>query len=662
MSVFDQQDLERCQERYQQYHDLSKELSAQIAKLASGFDYAYDEQKRIGLEKSIAEKKAQLQNYENDLKILKKQIDSLLERINSPKKNIFPEQKINNEESSDESREFSEFNQPQEKNSEHKEEEFNLASKVIQELQKQKNEKSEPSANKPKDVHAKSLIKDDEIKNTLLYTVTFFPQLSVEDFDQVVAFFLEVRTKEFISTSEIVDEQGKVQKIEKKEIKKLSELWQNFDNPTYKDELLSQCYIEPQQLPNSFQEVIDFTENYSYLRDEFIQLFKKSGFYLKDKFQKVQHLIFWRSEKVVANAILIAVNMALSDPNLYGQNFLLGIISGLGEYEEQKLLHTTLNSLASEQSFEQTIFNIKEQQRQSEGFKSLVCERLAALVYKMEENTDLKGISDNFLKQLMKPPINRYDVVLEICKYLRTTSEFNEIYWIKQILARGDAETKDKAYKFLLTLLKQGKYLIYERLKAIEEWLPNPSQNPHNYSTLNKYALQIFVEYSLEQTSNLNVESYGEYPFRHSLFYPLQYGEVEDKLDTLLNFLFCLYIDKTEKYHTEKLALSYIVDKDVNAMDLISFLIAQWYMILYGLKKDNTNPEVSKIFEQLLSKIIDKISPYLRKELIKSWIRYGKYLGNQSKISRKLQPEFLARYDLVKQLKEQFSLLEKSIA
>ena len=655
MAVFDQkelkQSLERHQERYNQVDKLSRELSEKITELERGLNYAYDEEKKINLNRSIAHEKAKHKSYEDELSSLAEKISSIRIELSQEK---------NNEESSDKDREFFKIDQSS-KNSEQKEEEFNPESKVIQELQKSQKQTNKTSENKTQDIHVQSLIKDDEIKNTVLYTVAFFPQLSVEDFDQVVAFLLEGQTKEFVSTSEIIDDEGKLQIIKEKEIKNLSELWRSPNTPTYKDELLSQCYIEPQQLTNSFEQVIDFTENYSYLRDEFLQLFKKSGFYSKDKFQKIQHFIFWRSKKVVANAIIIAVNMALSDPTIYRENFLLGIINRLSKYEEQKLVDTTLNSLASEQSFEQTIFNIKEQQQESEKFKYLVCERLAALVYKMEETPGLQGVSDNFLKQVMTSPINRYDVVLEICKYLRNSQNFDEIYWIKQILARGDAETRDKAYKFLFTLLKQSKNFIYERLKAIEEWLPNSSQNPNEYSTLNQYALQIFVEYSLEQTSNLKVEYYGEYPSKHSLFYSLQDNEVEDKLNTLVNFLFCLYIDKIKKYNSEELALSYIVDNNVNAIDLISFLIAEWYIILHGLQNHTTNPDASKLFELLLKKIINRISPYLRRELIKSWVRFGKYLLDEKKSNMNRKQEFLTKYNLVKQLKDKFSILEKSI-
>ena len=657
MPVFNQkelkQSLERHQQRYSQVDKLSRDLSEDITNLEGELNYAYDEEKKISLNRSIPHKKAKHKSYENELSSLAEKISSIRIELSQEK---------NNEESSDKDREFSKIDQSS-KNSGEKEEEFNPESKVIQEFQKSQKQTDKTSENKTQDIHAQSLIKDDEIKNTVLYTVTFFPQLSVEDFDKVVAFLLEGQTKEFVSISEIIDDEGKVKTIKEKEIKNLSELWRSPNTPTYKDELLSQCYIEPQQLANSFEQVIDFTENYSYLRDEFLQLFKKSGFYSKDKFQKIQHLIFWRSKKVVANAIIIAVNMALSDPIIYRENFLLGIINSLSEYEEQKLVDTFVNSLVSEQSSEQRIFNIKKQQQESEEFKCLVCESLAALVYKMEENPGLRGISNNFLNQIMASPINRYDVVLEICKYLRNShsQNFDEIYWIKQILSRGDAESRDKAYKFLFNLLKQSKNQLYKRLEAIEEWLPSPSQNPDNYSTLNQYALQIFVEYSLEQTSNLNVEYYGEYPSKHSLFYSLQDNEVEDKLNTLVNFLFCLYIDKTKKYNSEELALSYIVDNDVNAIDLISFLIAEWYIILHGLQNHTTNPDASKLFELLLKKIINRISPYSRRELIKSWVRFGKYLLNEKKSNMNRKQEFLTRYNLVKQLKDKFSILEKSI-
>ena len=606
------------------------ELSGKIDRLSSERDFA-DPINKENLSKTIEKEQKQLNEYDQQLKTLEDEIEAL-----------YPK------------------------------------SKLIEDLSKRQQEEyahntGKHSEHKTEDVYAESLLTDDEIKNTVLYTVTFFPDLSPEDFDQVIAFLLEGKTKEFTSSSEVLNAKGKVKTVTTKETKNLPDLWINPDNPTYKDKLLSQCYIEPQQLPNSFQQIIDFQENYTYLRDEFIQFFKKSAFYSKDKFQKIQILIFWSSEKIVSNAIIMASSMALSNPNLYGESFLLSIINRLGEYENKVLLDATLSSLASEQSLEQTIFNIQSQKRESENVKALLCERLAALVYKMEEYPELKGISDNFLKRIMEPPIKRPDVVLEICKYLRIVPDFNEIYWIKQILSRGDAETRNNAYNFLFSLLKQSKNRLYERLKNIEEWLPDASKNPSDYSPLNEYALQIFIEYSMEQTSNLKVEYYGQYPSRHSLFYPLQYDQddqIDEKLNILVNFLFCLYLDKNEKYHSDKLALAYIIDKDVNAIDLIGYLIAQWYMILHGLQENEiqlpdcimemSNPEASKIFQKLLTKIIDKINPYLRNELVKSWVRFGKYLLNEGQKDRKLKQEFVTRYKLVKKLKDQFTHLAQS--
>jgi hypothetical protein len=655
MGFFQTKKLERFRQRYDELDKEIKDLSKIINQLRTSHNFSSSASEKIDLERNIESKEIRLKECTSEL-------ESLEEEIKSLEKETIREQ--DDQDLINEDREFPEFNQqPQQKDSESKKEVFNSESKVIQQLQKKGGQKNKPLENQEQDIHAESLLTDDEIKNTVLYTVTFFPDLSPEDFDQVVAFLLEGKTKEFTSSSEVLNAKGKVKTVTTKETKNLPDLWINPDNPTYKDKLLSQCYIEPQQLPNSFQQIIDFQENYTYLRDEFIQFFKKSAFYSKDKFQKIQILIFWSSEKIVSNAIIMASSMALSNPNLYGESFLLSIINRLGEYENKVLLDATLSSLASEQSLEQTIFNIQSQKRESENVKALLCERLAALVYKMEEYPELKGISDNFLKRIMEPPIKRPDVVLEICKYLRIVPDFNEIYWIKQILSRGDAETRNNAYNFLFSLLKQSKNRLYERLKNIEEWLPDASKNPSDYSPLNEYALQIFIEYSMEQTSNLKVEYYGQYPSRHSLFYPLQYDQddqIDEKLNILVNFLFCLYLDKNEKYHSDKLALAYIIDRDVNAIDLIGFLIAQWYITLHGLQENEINPEASKIFQKLLAKIIHKINPYLRNELVKSWVRFGKYLLNEGQKDRKLKQEFVTRYKLVKKLKDQFTHLAQS--
>ncbi|MFN6468925.1 MAG: toll/interleukin-1 receptor domain-containing protein [Nostoc sp. SerVER01] len=78
-----QQQLNRYQERYDQVNKLSRELSTQITRLESAFDSAYDEEKKIGLEKSIAEKKAKREDYEQELYSLEPKISSLKQKISN---------------------------------------------------------------------------------------------------------------------------------------------------------------------------------------------------------------------------------------------------------------------------------------------------------------------------------------------------------------------------------------------------------------------------------------------------------------------------------------------------------------------------------------------------------------------------------------------------
>jgi len=76
-STMEQKELERYKEKYAQFDKLSRKLSTNITQLESALDTAYDEDKKIGIQSSIAEKKAKLESYEQELSSLKEKISSL---------------------------------------------------------------------------------------------------------------------------------------------------------------------------------------------------------------------------------------------------------------------------------------------------------------------------------------------------------------------------------------------------------------------------------------------------------------------------------------------------------------------------------------------------------------------------------------------------------
>ncbi len=75
--MMEENELQRLQEKYEQIDGLNRDLSTQIIRLESAFDSTYDEEKKIGLEKTIREKKSKLKSYEQELDSLKEKISSL---------------------------------------------------------------------------------------------------------------------------------------------------------------------------------------------------------------------------------------------------------------------------------------------------------------------------------------------------------------------------------------------------------------------------------------------------------------------------------------------------------------------------------------------------------------------------------------------------------
>jgi hypothetical protein len=524
----------------------------------------------------------------------------------------------------------------------------------------QRKETKEYVNDKPENIIAKSLLQDEDtvksrLKTTILYVVTFFPKISSRDFEHIVLFLLEEQKVPVTVTSKITTEKGEIQLIETPEEKQLTQVWQSSLDK--RDKLLEECFIKAVRSEDGLK-IIDFS--FYYLRNDLRTCLEEEyALYVENQFKRSKFLLFDYVSRVVINAIDLSVEMALSNPDAYGQSWLCSILGLLKilEFADilandndsnmslEEWLQILLLELETEQRNELSLFNKclklvgKKQRRQ------FVFLRLSVLISQMLAYAQLKDEVESFLNWAIRE--QHQDAVLEIIKPLQKLQNFNQLYWIKELLDQGNGEIREKAYIFLSSRLEQSTSLIYDKLEYIKNWLPAPESPLVNPS--NEYALRLLFEYAFEKLSELEPKDYGNYPSKYPLFKPLDGSSDDDsKLRLLVDWIF-------------NPGLRYIINPDITTIQVTGSLISDWFNILWGLGNKEAKPEAANIIDNLVKQIKAATDRNQQKDLIQFWNDLSEDLLNQAELAseageEQLRKLLIQKRNLVRQLKKQFQI------
>jgi hypothetical protein len=506
----------------------------------------------------------------------------------------------------------------------------------------------------------KSLLQDEDLvqrrlKTTILYVSTFFPKLSSRDFERIVLFLLKEQKVTVTITSKTTTEKGEVQLIEASEEKELSQVWQY--NLEQRDQILGECCLKAVRLEDGIK-IIDFY--LYYLREDLKTYFEEEHpLFLEENFKRSKFLLFDSASRVTINAIDLSVEMANSNPDAYGQSRLCSIVEYLkildladelanqkeSEINSTQWLQFLMLGLEAEQReelrlFDQFLKSVAKKQR-----RQFVFLRLSVLVSQMLAYPQIKDEVESFLDWAIRE--QHQDAVLEIIKPLQKLQNFNQLYWIKQLLDRGNGELREKAYIFLSSRLEQSTNLLYDRLEYIKNWLPAPDRPANRYSPSNEYALRLLFEYAFEKLSELELKDYGNYPSKYLLFEPLD-GSLDDdsKLRLLVEWIF-------------NPGLRYIINPDITTIQVIGSLISDWFNILWGLGNKEAKPEAANIIDNLIKQIKAATDRNQQKDLIQFWNDLSEDLLNQAESAseageEQLRKLLIQKRNLVRQLKQQF--------
>jgi hypothetical protein len=525
-----------------------------------------------------------------------------------------------------------------------KREDLELDKKNISKILEERKDKAKRSSQDETKTHeqglilAQSLFKDGQpIENTVLYVATFFPELNISDFKDVVSKFLEKSPPIKIIQEEGVIKNGEKETVQKEVEKNAVEVWkESFQKP---EQFLKKCYLKPRRKDSNF--IIDFS--LSYLRENLKQYFQEEEiFYLEEQLIAVQNLLFFKSDKVAEQAISIIAEGFIYSPNIYNFEWLLNI------------------TLAAEANQSDILFD-----------------RVSKLLYEIQirlEPSQSKPIVKRFLDSLLA---NNPDYVFHIIRYLMyrhlcSTLRINRLDSLQQLLGwvrkRLNQDMGD-AYGVLLNLLKQqntGSY-IYDLLRIIKTWLPEPELSVDKYSPSNQAALLLLIQYCAESLWRIEPKDYGSYPSKYPLFSSLKDGsDFDSKLEIIVSLLFHRSGDKTLAIKLINFKF-FLEDENetIEPLEMIAFLIEKWFIILCGLDIEQCKPEAEKIANSLLRQVIEVTDASERRNLNRYWAEWAASLLKEaanksaSTSSRQEKEILMKERSMVQELRSRFQSLQE---
>jgi hypothetical protein len=450
----------------------------------------------------------------------------------------------------------------------------------------------------------------------VLYTATFYPDLAPMEFARVLTTLLgdEQTTIAEKVPQKASDGTMKVEEMHRE--KPLVKIWEERS-----DAILRECRLITIRESNRSVVFADggrrdqlrvrFEEDYGvYVETRFVRAWKKG-------------LIFDVSDRIAADVIRLSIDMAATNPDQFGRDWLLENL--------EQLCNGKSDSVAALRRF-------------AELFRSMLAEsRLDTLVPAV-------------LERLLQA--RRHQHALELVKNLRFAPRFDDLYWLKQLIDRSDETVRATTYIYLYNEVRRRGISVFRELAR---WLPLPDRVPLTYSPSNAAALRLMLQYCLETTERFGSDQYGLRPTRFPLLVT-DAASAPDNFALLVQFLL----------HP---GIKAVVNDAWPDADVLALLVSRWVFILFGYgpmaeaaTDDPFPPEAALrvLVEQLIEGTRERELRPLRQSMLESWEGMSDVFalapGLLGAEGRSRRQEFAAKRALVKKLITEFRRSQRDLS
>jgi hypothetical protein len=491
------------------------------------------------------------------------------------------------------------------------------------------------------DTFAESMLKDaGPVQKTVLYTATFFNEITSLEFCRVVESLLDTRT--ILQDAPNISANGATPATAQLEVP-LRRIWDDE-----KDEIFTKLLVESD--PPRTVSLSEFN-----LAEPLRKLFeKRHRFYLIDQFKALQNsgIFFYPSLRLAKNTTQLAVDLAQLYPDEFNEGWIVTLVMRIREYfgdhdsDEERTEDPMFNFISNTQphAFQVAFSRVSE-----------ICQRFLDIPQQ-------KSVVPNSLEYLIN---NKYQQeVLWLIKQLKFNPEFDDWYWLKQLLNRGDLGTQYLTYYYILSYLKQLGTRVYDGLKKIEAWLPPTDRT--NFSDFDMFVFRLLIKYCLDTINRFKEKHYGKWPSRYALFALTDAETAKSRFALLAQCLLHPGVDRT--LVGLKLAETRIT--------LIGLLLVEWSFILLGTpnvpqspaqnqkglqhQDEAQNCTASQMFDLLVKQFLSRLDLQQRLELLKYWTQYDSallILGSSPAIPLEKRYEWKWKRALVQQLIRELKLI-----
>ncbi len=500
---------------------------------------------------------------------------------------------------------------------------------------------------KDPDSSAESMLKKaGPVEKTVLYTATFFNEITSPEFCRVVESLLGTRTMP--KDTPAIGTNGATPVGAGTEVP-LRRIWDEE-----KDEIFTKLLVESSTATDSPLTVSLSEFN---LAEPLRKLFeKRHRFYLVDQFKALQQtgIFFHPSLRLAKNTTQLAIDLAQLYPDEFNEGWIITLVMRIREYFSP---HGS-----DEEQVEDPMFHFLSNTRF--GASTFAFARVSEICRRFLDSPQ-KIVVSNSLEYLMQ---NEYQQeVFWLVKQLKFNLEFDDWYWLKQLLHRGDLETKYLTYYHILSYLKQLGTRVYDGLEKIESWLPPTDRS--NFTVFDTFIFRVLTKYCLDTIDRFKERHYGKWPSRYALFTLTDAETARSRFGLLANCLLHPGIDRT----------LVSLNIDGTRIDLIGILLAEWSFILLGTpsvpqsspgngKDDLPNNETqnftaSQMFDLLLKQFLSRLDSQQRLELLKYWTQLDSALfkfGHSHSITDEQRTEMKWKRVLVQRLVRELKLASRA--
>ena len=463
------------------------------------------------------------------------------------------------------------------------------------------------------------------LQMAVLYTATFYPNLSPREFEGVLVALLGKQKQLVPETIQQKTKDGTFVPVELKRERELVQLWRERS-----DALLRECRLITAK---DTKRAITFSDLGR--RDVLRQHFEEEyGLYVQNQFcAAYDHgLLFDLSEQIARDVVANTVEMARNYPDHFGVEWLYEVVT------------TACADCPPDDA-----------RREAWTY-----ERIADLLQPMVRETELESNVTGVLRRLQASA--QHEFAFEIVRKLRFAPNFDAFHWLRQVLDQSSEEVRARAYRYLYNELKQpGRF--YALLQTIEPWLPAADRDPKTYAPSQLAALRLVLEYCLETTMKFDARHYGAWPSRFPIV-AVDAANAEERLGMIVRWLLhpgltAAFGDQFAPEHLHR---------------LIPALISEWTFILLapqavavGAGSAAFGPAAA--LNVLVAKLIETSNASNPRELQKAMLAYWEEMKHFLAVApatmgaegRTRRGEFTWKRELVRKLVIQFRLMQREL-